>query len=134
VLIFNYSFILVIGVKVAPSRINSTDMENAKIALKKELMTQKIAEFQTLERTEAFISTDLYWKYDTYCREMKYSGAMTWGAWLEKQRAVCVRQFEMFREQKREREALCALREARKKTVVRYISHTKIVNCVRFNS
>ena len=110
--------ILILGVKVSPNRITSSDRENAKSTLKKELMTQKIAEFQTLERTEAFISTDLYWKFDSYCRELKYNGTMTWGAWLEKHRAVCVRQFEVFREQKREREALCVLKEARKKTVV----------------
>ena len=59
-------------------------------------MQQKASEWRAAERTNAVITKDLYWKFDTYHRDHNYHQCMTWEKWLIHHRKESQQQLELF--------------------------------------
>ena len=118
IFIFCRVILIFSGAKSTMKAVTAEEKNDAKQLIKKELIELKRNELESAELTHAFITKELYWKYDTICRENNYISAPTWGAWLEKYRDTCTRQFKKFQDNNKERGMLCAARVARKHSVV----------------
>jgi hypothetical protein len=95
-------------------RVLSEDRELARGVLKKELMNAKTMELESAERTHAFVTKELYFKYDSICRDSNYTSTSTWEAWLLKYRETSVRKLKRFQELNKERGLQCGARASRK--------------------
>ena len=122
---------LISGLKSISRRITNDDRILSKRALRKELIENKRSELISSEKTNAVITSELYWKYDQYCRDNNYTFVSTWGVWLDKYRDTCSKQFKKFQDNNRERGRLCDARDSRKHSLV---SNSRgSTYCLQFN-
>ena len=101
---------------------SNSEKESVKKTLAKELINRKISSIQLSERTDASVTTDLFWKYDKYCSENGHKGCSVWGDWLHKYSEARKRDFRRVTMENKERSNLCEAVIQRKKFVVSFFN------------
>ena len=106
------------GEKVYLTPTSKNEKESIKKILSKELINTKIASIQLSERTDAYVTINLFWKYDKYCSENGQKGCSVWGDWLHKYSESRKRDLKRLISDSKERSYLCGAAIQRKKYLV----------------